>query len=292
MGNNSNIIDTLWDFNNPAESEKRFRKLLNILRKKKAPKSQQIEVLTQIARSQGLQQKYNEAHTTLDNAMKMIKGFHKQPLVRYLLERGRVFNSSGEKNRAEELFLNALDFSIKHHQDYYAVDAAHMLGIVASGDISLKWNDHAIKLAEKSKDERTKKWLGALLNNTGWTYFDMGNYRKALTLFKKALKFRLKQNSENEIRIARWCIARTLRAVNSVDKALEMQKFILKEIEDKKAQHDGFVFEEIGECLLLKNKNAESKKYFKEAYKLLSEDTWLKKNENERLKRLKILSKG
>jgi hypothetical protein len=47
-------IDSLWNFDDPAGSEKKFRVL--------TPSS---EVLTQIARAQGLQRKFGEAHATL-----------------------------------------------------------------------------------------------------------------------------------------------------------------------------------------------------------------------------------
>ena len=52
----------------------------------------------------------------------------------------------------------------------------------------------------------------------------------------------------------------------------------------------GYTQEELGELYLLKRNKAESKKYFSEAYQILSQDQWLQKNEAERLKRIKKLS--
>jgi hypothetical protein len=48
-------FDKLWNFNDPAESERKFRAL-----------PPDAEVQTQIARAQGLQRKFDEAHKTLD----------------------------------------------------------------------------------------------------------------------------------------------------------------------------------------------------------------------------------
>jgi hypothetical protein len=57
-------------------------------------------------------------------------------------------------------------------------------------------------------------------------------------------------------------------------------------------ESDGYNFEEIGECMLLMNKQKEAKPYFQKAFALLSKDIWLQANEKERLERLKKLSSG
>ena len=58
-------IDRLWDYSQPAESERRFRERLQ----ETAEGSEtRVQVLTQIARAQGLQRKFAEAHATLDDA--------------------------------------------------------------------------------------------------------------------------------------------------------------------------------------------------------------------------------
>ncbi len=74
--------------------------------------------------------------------------------------------------------------------EYYAVDAAHMLGIAAKDTEALKWNEEAIHLAETAKDVKARRWLGPLYNNTAWTYFDMGQYAEALKLFERDIEFR------------------------------------------------------------------------------------------------------
>jgi hypothetical protein len=49
--------------------------------------------------------------------------------VRYLLERGRVFNSTGHRLEASPLFREAWELASAAGQDFYAASAAHMLVI-------------------------------------------------------------------------------------------------------------------------------------------------------------------
>ena len=286
--NNLPEFDKLWDYNNPAETEKKFKDILQQA-ENSGDTSYLIELITQIGRTQGLQMKFDEAHKTLDRAEQLLKVEYERPKIRYLLERGRVYNSSKVYDRARELFLQAYDHAVESKEDNLAVDAAHMMGIVEKGDESLKWNEIAMSDAEKSIDPKAKGWLGALYNNTGWTYHDMGNYEKALELFEKNVIWHTERNSKMELIIAKWCVGRTLRSLNRVDESLKMQLELNKEISDKGMEQDGYNYEEIGECMLLLNKNDESKPYFIKAYDLLSKDIWLVENEKGRLDRLKKL---
>jgi hypothetical protein len=53
---------------------------------------------------------------------------------------------------------------------------------------------------------------------------------------------------------------------------------------------DGYVSEEIGECLLISQKEDEAARHFAEAYKRLSQDQWLVSDEPDRLERMKTLA--
>ena len=56
-------FDALWDYSHPDKSEERFREtILHIPEDDPA----HLELLTQIARAQGLQHKFDRAHQTLD----------------------------------------------------------------------------------------------------------------------------------------------------------------------------------------------------------------------------------
>ena len=280
-------FDALWDYDDPEESERRFRELLPAA-KIAGDDAYQLQLLTQIARAQGLQRQFDVAHRTLDSVETRRIG---QPLadIRYLLERGRVYNSSGQPEKACEHFLDAWDKAIAAGEDFFAVDAAHMLGIAAPPDDRLDWNLRALSLARSSEHPAARRWQGSLFNNIGWTYHDREQYEDALAMFEDALAWREEQNQPTEILIARWCIARALRSLGRIDEALAMQEELL-EIHREAGSSDGYVSEEIGECLLALDRADDARPYFADAYAALSKDTWLMANDRARLERLHRLS--
>ena len=281
-------FDALWDYNDPGQTELKFRELIPVA-KESGDSSYYAQLLTQIARTEGLQRKFEDAHRTLDKVEAMLTDQMLVPRIRYLLERGRVHNSSGQPDESKPFFLEAWELGTEHREDYYAVDAAHMMGIVEPPEKQLEWAAKAMDLAEKSGDKRARNWLGPLYNNTGWSYHDLGEYDKALELFEKSLKYRQEKKDERGIQIARWTIGRTYRSLGRIEEALHIQKGLEKEFEEKGIEQDGYVFEELGECLLLMSEEDEARKYFKLAYDWLSKDPWLVANEAERLERLKKL---
>ncbi len=281
-------FDTLWDYEHPDETEKRFRELLPAA-EQSGDASYHAQLLTQLARTQGLQRKFDEAHQILDTVEKMLTDDLKIARVRYLLERGRAFNSAKHPDEAKPLFVQAWELAQEAGDDGYAVDAAHMIAIVEKPEQMLEWNLRALAYAEKSQQPRGQKWLGSLYNNIGWTYHDdMKQYERALEIFQKALAWREANGSPaNTIRIARWCVARTLRSLNRIDEALAMQRDLLK-VAEAAGEKAGYTHEELGELLLIQGSD-EAREHFALAYQDLSQDLWLAENEPERLARLKKL---
>ncbi len=267
-------IDALWDFDDPAKSNARFVEALI------SNSANADEIHTQIARALGLQDRFAEAHAEI---AKVSRHPGDLVLVRVELEAGRIENSSGNKAAAEPHFLKAFGLATKRKLDFYAIDAAHMMGIVTSGQISLEWNERAIGMAEKTRDKRAQGWKGSLLNNTGWTYHDMGRFEKALDLFNRALTYFETQGKEPGIRIAKWTVGRCLRSLKRYDEALA----IMRKLEG--GAEDGSISEELGELTLATGHPAESKPYFRRAYEKLSADPWEKANEAPRLEHLKKL---
>ena len=281
-------FDKLWDFNDPTATEQKFHELLNQANQDEAP-DYYLELKTQLARTLGLQQKFDDASALLDQVESELRSDYPMVTIRYKLERGRVFNSSGNKEKSKSLFLEAWELGQKVGADFFAVDAAHMLGIVEEPAQQLVWNEKAMALAEQSQDERAQGWLGSLYNNIGWTYHDMQNYDKALEIFLKALEWRESHQQVRETQIAKWCVARTYRSLGDIEKSIEIQLALEKEIQAAGQPEDGYVFEEIGECFLIQGKAKDAVPYFKKAYDLLVQDIWLKQNESARLERLKQL---
>lgn len=284
-------FDALWDYQHPDQTEATFRQLL-AQAEHTHDRSYHLQLLTQIARAQGLQRKFAEAHATLDMVKDELSPELVVPTIRYLLERGRVFNSSGQPDEAQSWFRHAWELARMHETEaFFAVDAAHMLAIATSSIAEkITWNQAALDYAEASSDEQARGWCGSLYNNLGWTYHDQGAYQRALEYFQQAFAWQQEHGTTREVRIARWCVGRALRSLQRTTEALALQQELLAEWEKSAEEQDGYVFEEIAECLLTLGRAAESRSYFARAYALLSQDIWLVAQENERLQRLKQLS--
>lgn len=282
-------FNALWDYSDPAGTEAKFRALLPAA-KMSSDRQYHAELLTHIARTQGLQMDYEAAHATLDSVEALLTDEMTVPRMRYLLERGRVHNSSNEQTEAKPFFLEAWELGSATGEDYYALDAAHMMAIAEPPEKQLEWAAKAMELAERTTDERAGKWLGPLYNNTGWTYHDLGRYEEALEMFEKSLAYRQRIDDEQGTRIARWTIARTYRSLGRTDEALRLQQRLEQEIEALGLEPDGYVYEEIAECLLVLDRADEAHPYFRRAYDVLSQDPWLVANEADRLERLKGLA--
>jgi tetratricopeptide (TPR) repeat protein len=249
------------------------------------------QLLTQIARAQGLQREFDAAHLTLDGVERMLTDKLTVARIRHLLERGRVFNSSNKPTEARPLFLQAWLLALDANEDFYAVDAAHMLAIVESPDEAIRWNEKAMALAERSANEKAKNWLGSLYNNLGWAHHDKGDYAQALECFEKDIAWFTARGKRDEERVARWSVARTLRSLGRLDEALARQRELLAEQHAQKLDADGYVPEEIAECLHALGRADEAKPYFAEAHAQLSKDAWLVANEPQRIERLQQLSR-
>lgn len=280
-------FDALWNHADVAGTEARFREILAT-----APpdRAYRLELRTQIARCQGLAGRFNEAQATLDAVERELTPALTRVRARYLLERGRVHNSSGQRERARPLFVEAFEIASQDKLDYHAIDAAHMLGITDEPANQMRWNDRALKLAESSQDPRARKWAGPIYNNMGWTHFDAQEYDAALELFRKGVEFRAANKQPRELRIAKYAVARTLRAMGRNNEALATIKPVHDECVAEKSP-DGYISEELAECLLAKGRGEEARAPFAEAYELLSKDEWLVEHEPQRLQRLAELSK-
>jgi tetratricopeptide (TPR) repeat protein len=283
-------FDALWDYSDPVKTEATVLEL--VPRAEAAGDVDYLaQLLTQAARTRGMQRKFEEAHQTLDKVEPLLGEDTPTGRIRYLLERGRAYNSSKVIEKARPNFVEAWELARSEGADFYAVDAAHVLGICEEGDTSLEWNEKAMVAAEASLEIKAKSWLGALYNNTGWTYHDLGNYEKALELFQKGVVWREERGPGLPLRIAKWTVARTLRSMGRFEEALELQLTLMEE--HREAGTAGqFVLEELGECLLALDRVDEARPYFVQAYEHLSEDEWLKNDEPDRLERVRRLGEG
>jgi tetratricopeptide (TPR) repeat protein len=286
----------LWDFRDPSASEARFRALLDTTDAQADP-SRAAQLLSQIARTHGLRRDFDGAHAILDDAEDRLAG-HDLPVARLRcrLERGRAFDSPAhalsdkQTDAARACYLEVFEEGQRLGLHGLALDAAHMLGIIEPPEAALSWNLRAIALAEASEDEASRKWLGSLYNNTGWTYHDRGEFEAALGLFEKARAFREAAGPSEPLRIARWCVARCLRSLGRVTEALDMQRALIDEYEAGEDPEVGYASEEMAECLLALGRTDAARPWFARANaRLREQESWLLEAEPERMARLERL---
>jgi tetratricopeptide (TPR) repeat protein len=277
-------ILTLWDFADPAESERRFRALLERV---EGDSEAAAIVRTQVARAQGLQRRFDDAHDTLDAAETMPATRGARVAVRLALERGRIFRSSGDPEKARPFFAAAFDRAGEAGEDALAIDAAHMIALVETDPaLQATWNERALAMAEGSTDPLARRWRASLLNNMGWTRHGEGRFDEALDLFIRALVAREELGDAESIRVARWCVARAMRSVGRVEEALSAQRALHDASVEAGLPPDGFVFEEIAECLVALGRADEARTWFARAHAELSKDPWFVEAEPARLARM------
>jgi len=281
-------LDALWDFDKPAVSEECFR---TEVKKWPTGSAEAQEARTQIARTLALQRKFADAHALLDDIERTLALLPVHVRVRYLLERGRTLNSSGSPQRAVPLFAQALELSEAARDEFYAVDAAHMLGIAAPPAERLGWNLKALSLAEAATDARARGWRASLYNNIGWTYFDDGKTATALDYWEKALAARQAMGNARTTRIAKWTVARGYRAMGRLDDAEAAQKSLAVELAQA-GEADGFVYEELAEIALARGDAKSAQPWAAKAHTALKDDPSLAANEAPRLARLAAIAAG
>lgn len=279
----------LWDYQDPAASALRFHALLPEARAA-ADLQYELELLTQIARTHSLQRQFAEAHQLLDEIEPRLTDATPRARLRVLLERGRSFNSAGDKASARTLFEQAWQQGLKYKELYLAIDAAHMVAIAAPLEEQSRWHQLAMELAERSQDERVRGWLAPLYNNQGWTLFELGRLEEARQCQQKCLTWHEQHNNPAKAFIARWSLARLSRAQGLHEQAQAELTQLQADMAATGAPEDGYVFEELGENALALDDPAAAE-YFARAWFLLSRDEWLKRQEGERLARLKRLAK-
>src|SRR5690349_13054174 len=149
----------LWDFDDLDTSGKRLREQLDA----ETTDAGRAEVLTQLARIEGLRDRFAAGDELIDEAV-ALAGDDKAALARIALERGRLRRSGGDPDAARPLFDAAFDIAREAGQTFIAADAAHMAALVAGGrDGFVDWTRRGIDIAEADADAR--HWLGPLYNN-------------------------------------------------------------------------------------------------------------------------------
>ena len=240
-------LNELWNHNDPAGSEARFRAALET-----ANGDDVLILHTQIARTHGLRKQFVEAQHILRTLNPSEAGPKAQ--AHYWLEWGRTFcsathapESQTDEAHAEarRAFQRAFEIARDAQLDGLAVDALHMLAFVeTTPEAQLECNQNTLAFVNASNDPEAKRWAASLHHNIGYALYQAGRLEEALEQFKQALVLREHQNKAYDIRVARWMIAWTLRGLSRLDEALKIQLELERECAAAN-DPDPYVFEEL-----------------------------------------------
>ncbi len=246
----------MWD--HPDRSEAIFRAQLPAASE---DPTRQAEILTQIARAQGLQGHRPEALASLGQAEALLPQALPRARVRYLLESGRIQRDTGQADRALASFTAAYTGAVDAKEELLALDAVHMLA-VADPERAVAWTQQGIALIETGTDPRGKGFLGPLYHNLAEHLHAAGDFEQALAWHRKDLAWRIATHRPaSEQRIASWSIARELRCTHHGDQALELQRALLDEATRSQPVDPwevGTIHEELAECLLAAGRTGEA----------------------------------
>jgi len=212
----------LWDFDDPEASEQRFRAQAEL-----AEPDDRLVLMTQVARALGLQEKYDEGHSVLDE----LSPTEDEVAVRIALERGRLFRSEGDPEQARPLFEAAARSAQAAGLEALHVDALHMTALVADPADQLAIGRHALAVARASTDPQARDWDASLLNNIGMAHAEAGDFDAALAAFEDALAARERIGDPARTRVARWMVGWALRNLGRRDEALEVQRSLKAELD-------------------------------------------------------------
>jgi tetratricopeptide (TPR) repeat protein len=279
------LISSLWDFNDKVASEQRFREAL-----KTASGEDALEIETQIVRTFSLRKDFTTAHSMLDEIEKKMGAKSRPDLrVRYLLERGRSFNSAGQFETAKPLFVEAYELALKHERIGLAIDAAHMFGFAKDQNVAFEWTQKAMQLALSSEHPDAIGWRPGLANNLGSTERARGNLDAAMKHFQLALEAHKARSKPPQIFIAHWQVANVHRLQGRVAEALEIQRRLLAEM-IKENTIDAYVYDELAELYAASGDHDKAAFYAAASLKLAEKDAWVLKNEQRRVERLRELA--
>lgn len=249
----------LWDFDDLDTSEERFRAQLA----QETTDAGRAEVLTQLARVEGLRGNYAQCDVVLDEA-EALGGAE----VRVLLERGRRARSSGEPGVGLSEFKRAFELARDRGEDVLAVDAAHMVAIVEDME---DWTARGVEIAASSDDPGVRYWLGPLYNNVGWSRYEAGDAAGALEAFELALASRERDDPRPyPLEVARYAVGKALRAAGRADEAAAALERCVAWAAEARVK-DEFFHEELAEDYAALGRNAEARDQARLALELILE---------------------
>jgi tetratricopeptide (TPR) repeat protein len=254
----------VWDFDDLDATERRFEALAEA----ETSPVVHAEILTQLARVQGLRGAFEAGDRLVDEAA-AVEGSSALLDARVALERGRLRRSSGDLATSRPLFESAYSTAREAGEWFVAADAAHMAALAAHDrEGMLEWTRRGIELAEA--EEGARYWLGPLLNNLGWAHYEAEEYDEALAAFSRALEARERDGDEVTVGIAQYAVGKALRALDRPAEAVPLLEQAARSAAHRD-QPDGWFHEELAEDYAALGRDDEAREQAERALPLLTD---------------------
>ena len=244
-------IRSAWDFNDLPATRSRLTDLLAA-----AEGAAAACVLTQLARVDGLEKDFAAASAKLDRARALVPTAAGEAGARIALEAGRLARDQGDPAAAADLFRTARNGAQAAGLPGLALDALHMLAILAPADEAVTLAAEAEALVEAAGADY-RPWLGPILNNLGWTLFEDGRHDDAAGCFGRDSALRAELGRTDQRRIADWNLGYVLRNAGKVDVAFNVQRTLAAELEPD-GPRIAFVYSELAELHAMCGRVAEA----------------------------------
>jgi len=234
------------------------------LAQKEFNRSVETEALAQIARMHLLLNNKQEGRNWLVRAGEKVSDSDPMGFSRYMGVKGRFEWKDDDLKMAQSTFDKMYNYCSSNALYGRAVDAAHMIALVAADpEEQIKWSYLGIEAAEAS-DVGT--WLGPLWNNLAGIYYDQKNYDSALTCYQKARDYHWQYSGETAKLYADYHVGMTYRLVGKFDEAGQWLRPVLAWAE-RLGDHSaiGQASEDLGETMIGLGQKAAGLKLLKQA---------------------------
>jgi tetratricopeptide (TPR) repeat protein len=193
------LLDELWDFGDPAGSE---RRLAAAAASQAHTAAERAELLTQQARALGLQERFGAGRALLESLGQAADAAVR---TRVKLKSGRLLNSAGNAAEAVIEFEAAVALARSGGLLFLEIDALHMLAI-ADRPRSRERAAEATDRGLAAPDDRTRRWLISLYSNLGSSYSEADDLDQALAAFLQAQEWAERLDTEQQRAWAREAV--------------------------------------------------------------------------------------
>lgn len=275
------------------ENEKALQTYLAALdlARKEFNRSVETEALAQAARMCLLLDRKEDGRAYLDSAAATAHDSDPMGWSRYLGVLGRFQWKDDDLPAARKTFETMYDFCSVNALYGRAVDAAHMVAIVAeTPEDQIAWGYRGIEAAEAADQGR---WLGPLWNNMAGTYYDMKQYDSALACYLQAREYHWRFSDETAKLFADYHVGMTYRRLGQFEEAKRWLRPVLAWAE-RLENHGaiGQACEDLGEATIGAGEKADGvqlirrarEEYIRAGYDKTWPEIW--ENINQRLREL------